>query len=118
MKSLVARILRPLGRRQKAARYLHRVFEPALFQTAHAWLKVKGWVPKVTALNSIVDGYFALAGPIEPEDLQALRLKIQEKIEKKLDVDIGVSRNSCVWFSSPRIELTTEDLRPEKEVAR
>lgn len=124
MKNQIRRFLTsvfcPAGRKQKAARYLQKVFEPALFQTVRAWLKAeKGWDRKVHALNSIVDGYFALAGPIEPEDLGALRLKVQRKIERKLDVSVWVTRsNPQVTFGTFPIELTDEDLHPKKEVAR
>lgn len=120
IRNLAAFVLRSVEREQKAERYLRRVLEPALFQTAQAWLKVeKGWVRKVTALNSIVDGYFALVGFFETPDLEDLRLELQRKIEKKLGVGVVVTRgNPHVTFSTPLIELTEGDLRPPKEVAR
>ena len=109
--------------RQKLAQFLHRDFGPRLYKAAKSWLrKDEHWRSAVKTFNACLAAYFLAVRPVEPFDLEVLRLHIQDEIGKRFGVDIGVSKDGdglwVVWFSTPRIELTEEDIRPEKEVAQ
>lgn len=109
----IAYWLLPTKHRQKLAQFLHRSFQSSLYEAVRSWLwEDKYWKDKVKTFNACLNTYFLAVRPVEPFDLEVLRLQIQEGIGREFGVNIGVSKDEddlwAVWFSTPFMELTKE----------
>ncbi len=111
----LAYLLIPAKHRQKLAQFLRRSFTSSLYEAVRSWLwEDKYWKDKVKTFNACLNTYFLAVRPVEPYDLGVLRLEVQEGIEGDFAVNIGVSKDEdglwAVWFSTPAIELTGEEV--------